>query len=96
MSEQGEEEAEHGEEGPPASGEIERSAIAKRLGVRRPLLHSAGNFNPKGIVSFSPGLRGTSYPGFIVKNKSNPNGVSSTVRDEMMQPRWGCEIILDI
>jgi len=33
--------------------------------------------NPKGIPSHSPGLRGTSYPGCIVREVSNPNGVVS-------------------
>jgi hypothetical protein len=31
--------------------------------------------NPKGIVSSSPGLRGTSYPGFLSEKLINPNGV---------------------
>src|SRR5206468_2735626 len=33
--------------------------------------------NPNGIPSQSPGLRGTSYPGSIVGEVSNPNGVVS-------------------
>src|SRR5437867_1932528 len=33
--------------------------------------------NPNGTASQSPGLRGTSYPGFIVGEVSNPNGVVS-------------------
>src|SRR5437867_10532597 len=33
--------------------------------------------NPNGIPSQSPALRGTSYPGFIVGEVSNPNGVVS-------------------
>ncbi len=33
--------------------------------------------NPNGIPSQSPGLRGTSYPGCIVREVSNPNGVVS-------------------
>ncbi len=33
--------------------------------------------NPKGIASFSPGLRGTSYPGKTAKRIANPNGVGS-------------------
>src|SRR6266446_2938823 len=31
--------------------------------------------NPEGIVSSSPGLRGTSYPGKSCKPRLNPNGV---------------------
>jgi hypothetical protein len=33
--------------------------------------------NPDGIPSQSPGLRGTSYPGFAVRKAFNPNGVAS-------------------
>ncbi len=33
--------------------------------------------NPKGIVSSSPGLRGTSYPGNAVRRTINPNGVAA-------------------
>src|SRR5437016_554035 len=33
--------------------------------------------NPKGIVSSSPGLRGTSYPGSGESECPNPNGVAS-------------------
>ena len=33
--------------------------------------------NPEGIVSFSPGLRGTSYPGKTCKKKRNPEGVAA-------------------
>ena len=34
-------------------------------------------FNPKGIASSSPGLRGTSYPGKTARQPVNPNGVVS-------------------
>src|ERR1039458_9431600 len=45
--------------------------------------------NPKGIVSTSPGLRGTSYPGWLPAGISTPTGLRpvSTVQP---QPRWGC------
>jgi hypothetical protein len=43
--------------------------------------------NPKGISSFSPGLR--QLPWVKSENKLNPNGVSSVVWRNMMQPRWG-------
>ncbi len=36
--------------------------------------------NPNGISSFSPGLRGMSYPGSCAKNDFNPNGVASAFR----------------
>jgi hypothetical protein len=42
------------------------------------MIHSiAVAANPKGIVSFSPGLRGTSYPGYAARVNFNPNGVAS-------------------
>jgi ribulose-phosphate 3-epimerase len=37
----------------------------------------SGSSNPKGIVSSSPGLRGTSYPGFDGRTSPNPEGVPS-------------------
>jgi ribulose-phosphate 3-epimerase len=37
----------------------------------------SGSSNPKGIVSSSPGLRGTSYPGFVGRTNPNPEGVPS-------------------
>jgi hypothetical protein len=45
--------------------------------------------NPKGIVSSSPGLRGTSYPGFQVRLFSTPTGLRQ-VSNGKPQPRWGC------
>ncbi len=33
--------------------------------------------NPNGIASFSPGLRGTSYPGYAAPMSHNPNGVAA-------------------
>src|ERR1041384_4534086 len=43
------------------------------------LCTGAGAFaaNPKGIASFSPGLRGTSYPGINAPNVHNPERVAS-------------------
>jgi hypothetical protein len=39
---------------------------------------SANSCHPNGMKSFSPGLRGTSYPGSSSKqNNFNPNGVAS-------------------
>ena len=37
----------------------------------------AACFCPNGAASISPGLRGTSYPGFIGKKRPNPNGVAA-------------------
>jgi hypothetical protein len=44
--------------------------------------------NPKGIASFSPGLRGTSYPGISDTNLSNPARVES-VAGRCVQPFQG-------
>jgi hypothetical protein len=46
------------------------------------LCTGAGAFavNPKGIASFSPGLRGTSYPGFAMPEFDNPERVASIAR----------------
>ncbi len=49
--------------------------------------------NPKGILAFSPGLRGTSYPRFAVQRCINPNGVASFGRPERHNP-VGVEIQL--
>ena len=45
--------------------------------------------NPKGIVSHSPGLRGTSYPGSIPREFSTPTGLRHDPPAKP-QPRWGC------
>ena len=49
--------------------------------------------NANGVPSFSPGLRGTSYPGNRATNRNNPNGVASRVPNpapsERMEPRRG-------
>ena len=43
-----------------------------------PTSQDRDSVNPKGIASFSPGLRGTSYPGNRIKYHFNPNGVAAT------------------
>ena len=45
--------------------------------------------NPNGIVSFSPGLRETSYPGSPSKIFSTPTGLCHAIQ-RWLQPRWGC------
>ena len=45
--------------------------------------------NPKGMVSSSPRLRGTSYLGLAAQSFFNPNGVVSCGHGGP-QPRWGC------
>ena len=47
--------------------------------VRWQSLHLARIFNPNGIVSVSPGLRGTSYPGWADGKPAYPNGVAPHV-----------------
>ena len=46
-------------------------------------------FNPKGIASSSPGLRGTSYPGSRTGGFSTPTGLRPASASGS-QPRWGC------
>jgi len=48
--------------------------------------------NPNGIVSSSPGLRGTSYPGLSARAVPTPTGLCH-LRPASPQPRWGCETI---
>ena len=50
-------------------------------------------FNPNGIVSFSPGLRGTSYPGNDADKINNPNGVVTVIFARCRNP-VGVETIL--
>src|SRR5258706_9762560 len=52
-------------------------------------------FNPKGIVSSSPGLRGASYPGDTDDEAPNPNGVASLVPCRRHNP-VGVENILGL
>src|SRR5439155_7445609 len=48
--------------------------------------------NPKGIVSSSPGLRGTSYPGDRWPGIANPNGVAARSCFHQTQLRWGVSV----
>ena len=50
--------------------------------------------NPNGIFSFSPGLRGTSYPGSSQNEYPNPNGVASDSADRATTTPSGLETIL--
>ncbi len=51
---------------------------------------SAAPHNPDGIASSSPGLRGTSYPGWSSVPNSTPNGgVAPSRTIDLPQPRWG-------
>src|SRR5213596_2652912 len=45
-------------------------------------LYLMRNFNPKGIVSASPGLRGTSYPGSVPSGQSTLKGLKHRHRSE--------------
>ena len=51
--------------------------------------------NPNGIVSPSPGLRGTSYPGSRARRCSTPTGLH-LVSSDAPQPRWGCGSVAGI
>ena len=46
----------------------------------------AGDGNPNGIVSSSPGLRGTSYPGWFTSRIFNPNGVAPRCTPQSATP----------
>jgi len=48
--------------------------------------------NANGVPSFSPGLRGTSYPGKQEEGIIHPNGVASRIAGAM-QPRWGRRLL---
>ena len=64
-----------------------------------PLVHSFGGTSawqgniPKGLCHSAQRCHdeGGATLGIESQNKSNPNGVSSTARRDMMQPRWGSE-----
>ena len=45
-----------------------------------------GLANPKGIASLSPGLRGASYPGYVIASHLNPEGVASSVTRAVVNP----------
>jgi hypothetical protein len=53
------------------------------------LCAGAGAFaaNPKGIASFSPGLRGTSYPGIAASNVHNPERVAPGARGSIIHEK---------
>jgi len=59
-------------EGP--AGRKQRASGSASPHIFRPV-----RVNPKGIPSFSPGLRGTSYPGLVVAEFLNPEGVAAVV-----------------
>ena len=72
--------------------------FASKNWAERPLAFKPAGRNPhsgnaNGVPSFSPGLRGTSYPGNRATNRNNPNGVASRVPNpapsERMEPRRG-------
>ena len=49
--------------------------------------------NPNGILSFSPGLRGTSYPGASQNECANPNWVASDSADRAATTPLGLKAI---
>src|SRR6266550_3580298 len=52
------------------------------------------NANPKGILSQSPGLRGTSYPGKTWSDGRQPRRGCGFGSGWPTQPRWGCAALL--
>ena len=70
-----------------------RSASECRFRNRRVCDRGALTLNPKGIPSLSPGLRGTSYPGEVVPEFSQPQRGCVSFRlalRAMPQPLQGC------
>src|SRR5437867_3022930 len=59
-----------------------RQCAGRRMFARE---HFSENY-PEGIVSSSPGLRGTSYPGKTSRIPDNPNGVVSLPRGRPATP----------
>lgn len=52
------------------------------------------NVCPKGAASFSPGLLGTSYPGFATQFEINPERVGSIRYSNSIEPRQGSKNIV--
>ena len=50
---------------------------------------AAHSTNPKGIEPFSPGLRGTSYPGWRIRRDPSPERVESVLQGSGIQPFQG-------
>ena len=61
------------------------------MSAKRSIAKHVPHRNPKGIVSFSPGLRGTSYPGSLPAESSTPTGLCHASAAKP-QPRWGCPV----
>src|SRR5206468_1475391 len=55
-------------------------------------LEHLADSNPTGIVSASPGLRGTSYPGEMSRMPDNPNGVVAFPRSSAATPFGLCKM----
>src|SRR6185503_8645428 len=74
----------------------ESASSRRRLQFSDRLLSSSadafeGRHNPKGIASQSPGLRGTSYPGFLWATRPTLKGLRPRCVPGWTQPRWGCD-----
>ena len=75
----------------PQASNSSRPGNPVRWGSSLPISWRALPGNPEGIVSSSPGLRGTSYPGSAGQKQINPNGVAGVFAVKKPQPRWGWE-----
>jgi hypothetical protein len=67
----------------PLQSPVDPSANPKEIALQSPVEPSD---NPKGIASFSPGLRGTSYPGFETPNVHNPERVAPSACEPSVSP----------
>src|SRR5262245_30006 len=61
---------------------------------RSSILELASSFNPKGIASYSPGLRGTSYPGLTKRKGTNPKRVVASSKCGGCHNPVGVEILV--
>ena len=66
--------------------EIRSAGIRKKRECWKSCEWQLSSLNPNGIQAFSPGLRGTSYPGSGEWVRANPNGVVSAPSKRRRNP----------